>query len=291
MRATSRFIVFCLSICLVATSAAATKQRGARQPIKRLTYNSSLPAFDLFDAIEAGTVETTVIARNSNEANLFVTNKTDLPVSVQVPKAVVAVQVLKQVFPQGGRNGNPFGAGMPGGSSGTGRAQPIGGGIQNSTGNLNGPGNNGVGNGFNGNAFGNGPGNGIFSVPSHATVQVPLKMVCLAHGKPDPRARMKYQLVKLEEYTTDRVLQETLELFATGDTETQSAQAAVWHLTDKISWQALREKQIEQLGGLDSLPYFSDKQVAVAESLIRNARENVVEKGIITPRREETAGR
>jgi hypothetical protein len=192
MHALSRFVPVCLSLCLVATSLAASKQ-----PIKKLKHDPDVPAVDLFEAIEEGSVETTVIARSANEASLFVTNKSDAAVSVQLPKALVAVQVLKQFFPQGARNAG-MGAGFPGGNAGnTGMSQPIGGGPQNGV-NNNQPGFN-FNNIGNANGVGNNAGNGIFSVPPQKTVQVPLKTLCLAHGRPEPRSRMKYQLVKLAE--------------------------------------------------------------------------------------------
>ena len=272
------FVAACLVIflasCLATTAVAASKQ-----PIKKLKHDPSIPPVELFDAIEQGLVETTVIAKSSNEAQLFVTNKSDATVSIQVPRAVVAVQVLKQIFPQ---RGGSSGSGQQGGGSGGG-AQPVGGGAQTGGGNQAQGTNNGNGNGNGvGNGFQNVMGNGFFSVPPQKTVQVPLKTVCLAHGKPDPRQRMKYQLVKLEDYSNDLVLHETLKLFASGATETETAQAAVWHLTDKMSWSDLKAKQIERIG-LDPVPYFNEKHVDAAEKLVDQAREQAQE----TPRKSE----
>jgi hypothetical protein len=275
MHALSRSVVVCLSLCLLAAPLQAGKQ-----PIRNLTVDPQAPTVDLFEAIEEGTVETTVIPQSANEANLFVTNNSSAAVSVKIPQAVVAVQVLKQFFPQGGRNQGPQGGNM------TGQGQPLGGGAQNGIG-------NGVGNGI-GNGIGNGPGNGFannngpvgfFSVPSHKTVRVPLKTVCLAHGKSEPRPRMKYRLVKLEDYTNDPALQETLKLVATSDSDLASVQAAVWHFTDKMSWKELREKQIDQLGGLGAVPYFTDKQIEAAEALVHRLREKTKE----SPKRRESA--
>ncbi len=148
--------------------------------------------------------------------------------------------------------------------------------------------NNFPGNGFNNVGVGNGIGNGFFTVPPQKTAQVPMMGVCLNHGKPDPRPRMTYKLVKLEDYTSDPALQETLKLFAAGETDLQSAQAAVWHITDRMSWEELRSKQIEQPGGLPPLSYFSENQVNDAEILIRQVREK---GGNAPPRRTETAAR
>jgi hypothetical protein len=283
------FVAACLVLSFTTVAVA-----GSKQPIKKLKYDASIPQVELFDAIEQGLVETTVIAKNSHEAHVFVTNKSDAPVSIVVPKAVVATQVLKQMFGPS-RGGNAGNGQQQGGNMGGGAAQSIGGGMGNgqnqgnNVGMMNGQGNNPFGNG-NGNGFQNvpqnAPGNGFFSVPAHKTVQVPLTTVCLAQGKPDPRQRMKYQLVKLEDYSSDPVLHETLKLFAAGATDTETAQAAVWHLTDKMSWSDLKAKQIDRIG-LDPVPYFNEKQVDAAENLVEQAREKAKDR----PRNAETVSR
>lgn len=271
MRALSPLVAICLSVCLAAAAFAATKP-----PTKKLQFDPTLPVADVFDAMDAGTVETTVVARNSNEANLFVTNKNDAPVSIKLPPAMVAVQVLKQQFP--GQQ-NRFGGPQMAGGNMMGGAQPMGVG-QNNQGM-----NNNMQNGFPNN--GNGNGNGIFSVPPQKTVQVPLKGLCLAEGKRDPRPQMTYKLVKLEVFTSDPALQETLKLFTAGETDILTAQAAVWHLTNNMSWDQLRAKEIDRLGGLTPVPYFSDKQIEGAEKMIEEVRKKVAS----TPRRPETAAR
>lgn len=269
------FVVVCLVLSVSTAAVAASKQ-----PLRKLKHDSNIPPIELFDAIEQGLVETTVIAKNSHESNVFVTNKSDAPVSIQVPKAVVAVQVLKQFFPGGG--GATGNGRQAGGNTGGGAAQPVGGGMQGG-GQMQG---GNVGMNGNGNGFQNQGGNGFFSVPAQKTVQVPLNTVCLAHGKPDPRQRMKYRLVKLEDYSNDPVLHETLKLFASGATETEAAQAAVWHLTDKMSWSDLKAKQIERIG-LVPVPYFNEKHVDAAQNLVEQARE----RAQATPRKSETAAR
>ncbi|MBI3865808.1 MAG: hypothetical protein HY290_28375 [Planctomycetia bacterium] len=284
MNVKCRFVVaVCLSLGLATSAVAASKQ-----PIRKLTHDPNVPAVELFDAMEKGLVETTVIAKNSHEASVFVTNKSDAPVSVQFPKAVVAVQVLKQLgFPQR-NNGIGNGPGGGGNGPGGGQSQSIGGGAGQGMGMGQNQGmqNNG-GNGFQG-GNGNGIGFGVFSVPSQKTVQLPLTTVCLAHGKPEPRARMKYRLVKLEDYSNDPVLHETLKLFVAGAADTETAQAAVWHLTDKMSWDDLHNKQIDRIGH-EPLPYFGDGKVAAARDLIDKAKGNVKDQG--TERKVETAAR
>jgi hypothetical protein len=58
-------------------------------------------------------------------------------------------------------------------------------------------------------------------------------------------------------------------------------------LTDKMSWDDLRAKQIDRLGGVEPLSYFSQKDVDGAEALI----EKVQQKANDQPRRTETAAK
>ncbi|MBS0262027.1 MAG: hypothetical protein JSS02_08715 [Planctomycetes bacterium] len=231
----------------------------------------STPPVELFEALERGLIETNVIARNAHAANVFVTNKTKQGIAVQFPVAVVAVPVLKQRFGQTGANGGLMNPGGNAGGNGGGMSQSIGGGMQlgGGGGAGNAPG-GGFNNGFNGM---NNNGQGIFSIPSEGSVKIPLATVCLSHGKPDPRARIKYQLVKLEDYSDDPVLHETLKLFAAGVVDTETAQAAAWHLTDHLSWEELRMKQIEPFS-FEPVYYFSEGKVDAALQLVRQAQAN-----------------
>ena len=99
------------------------------------------------------------------------------------------------------------GGGMGGGMGGMGGGQMMGGGMGGMGGGMMG----GMGGGMGGMGMGGGMmgggGGGFFSIPPEKTVQVPLTTVCLEHGKAEPRTKMTYKLVKLEEYTSDPALQ------------------------------------------------------------------------------------
>lgn len=268
MSASKKVLVCGVSLSVVMLLCAAVKQ-----PILKPSYDASIPAVELFDAIEEGTVEVSIIPRSAQDANLFVTNRTDRPISVKLPPAIVGVHTLKQGFGQGaGLLGGPFNAtGQQAGTTGAfgqgqGQGQSIGGGLKPSNG-LNSV-----------TGLNNGTGNNVFSVPPEKTVQLPLQTVCLAHGKPDPRPQMKYQLVKLEEFTKDAVLQETLKRFAAGEAERPVAQAAAWHLTDSMSWKELESKRIERAGGVPGRAYFEARQLKGAKELIEKATEAAEEK-------------
>lgn len=253
-----------VAVC-VALSTIVWLPGAARQPIRKPTYDPAVPAVDLFDAMDDSTVETTVIAKDSHAVNVFVTNKSAAPLSVKLPDVVTAVQVLKQVgFGFGNGAGAGFGAnGLgAGGGFGGGQAQPIGG-----TANSFGPGGN------TGNGMGSIPGNGpIFTVPSGKTIQVPLRTVCLAHGKPEPRARMQYKLVRLEDYSSDAELHGALREFAAGRIDIDVTQAAVWHLVDHRSWTALADERNAEPGPSLGEPLFTGQQLAAARRIVERIR-------------------
>ena len=266
------FVAFGLSICLASSSFGAPKSKS-----KKLARDPQAPAVEFFDAVEKGTIESTVIAKDAHAATVFITNKSNTAVNVQFPQVVIAAPVMKQIFGQGRAGGAPGqGNGMGGGGT-----QTIGGGMMQG---QNGMG-MGMGNGQQGAGMMNGQGagifnvpspngnlnnRGVFSVPSQKTVQVSLTTVCLSHGLPDPRPKLKYQLVKFEDYSKDRVLHATLKSLVAGETSLEAAQAAAWHLTDNLSWDDLQNKQIEHLAG-DSTPFFSEGTVDHARRLIQYA--------------------
>jgi hypothetical protein len=254
-----------VAVC-VALSTLAGLPGAVRQPIRKPTYDPAVPAVDLFDAMDERTVETTVIAKDAHAVNLFVTNKSAAPLSVKLPDVVTAVQVLKQFGAPGFGFGNGAGAGFGatglGASVGGGQSQPVGG-----TANSFGPGGN------TGNGLGNIPGNGpLFTVPSGKTIQVPLRTVCLAHGKPEPRARMQYRLVRLEDYSSNADLHGALREFAAGRIDIDVTQAAVWHLVDQRSWTALAEERNAEPGPALGEPLFTGEQLAAARRIVERIR-------------------
>ena len=252
-------VVGLLSLLAVLTTLNLTA--AIKQPIKRPTYDPAAETVELFDGLEQGLFEATVIPISALEGNVFIENKSDKPLSVKLPPAVAAVQVLKQGFGNGNGVGNGTGnTGLnAGGNNQNGQAQPVGGGI----------GNTGANGGRNG---------GIFSIPPQKIVQVPLKSVCLAHGKPDPRPQMTYKLVRLDSHTKDPVLKELLTMYAAGDISQSAAQAAAWHLANDLSWEQLSAKQITYLGGVPPKPYFTNEQITAARQLVSTAEKRTSER-------------
>lgn len=251
-----------------------------KRTVKKPAYDPNAAAVGLFEGMDEGLLEVTVIARSAQEANLFVENKSDRPLSVKLPPAVAAVHVLKQILPPGG-TGSGFNPnnGLAG-ANGNGPAQTISGGPNTLLNNrsMNGfnlPTNSNNRNG--GPALNNFPGAAFFSVKPEKTAQVPLATVCLSHGKPDPRPNMTYKLVRLEEYTKDPALQELLKRYGTEGGDPQAAQAAAWHLANGMSWKTLETKLDLRLGPTRAQPYFNARQLQTARELVEKAQERAKE--------------
>ncbi|MSR58348.1 MAG: hypothetical protein EXS05_11840 [Planctomycetaceae bacterium] len=258
-----------LTVC-AAVAMTLTLTAAAKRPLKKLTYDPTAASVELFDGIEQGTLESTVIMKGPFGGTVFLENKSDQPLTVKLPKAVAAVQVFKQGFGQGPGGGGGIGGGQQGGGG------QGGGGGQSGGGGMGGGGMGGGGMG--GGGMQGGGGGGFFSIPPEKTVQLPLTTVCLNHGKPDPRPHLTYKLVPIEVYTNDPVLQELVTMVGTGKLDRSSAQAAAWHLTDNMSWDQLAAKKIRHVGGVPPEPYFQHNQLAAARQLVSRAQERAKER-------------
>jgi hypothetical protein len=118
-----------------------------------------------------------------------------------------------------------------------------------------------------------GMGGGFFSVPPEKIVSVSLNTVCLEHGKKEPNLSMRYKLVPVSAVTEDPVVIELLALIGTGKLDRQAAQAAAWHLTNKMSWGQLASKERQHLGGYPPTPYFSPQELRGAQDILAMARQ------------------
>ncbi|MCH2611542.1 MAG: hypothetical protein MK006_10795 [Pirellulales bacterium] len=100
--------------------------------------------------------------------------------------------------------------------------------------------------------------------------------VCLEHGKKEPHARAKYDIVPLNEFTNDKNVAEICYMLGFSGINQNAAQAAAWHFTDKMSWEELANKiGAEHLNGTVD-PYFQPQQLrwgfAIASEAQRRAR-------------------
>jgi len=238
-------------LLLVGSSAEAGKPRKPA-PITRPKFDPSAEKVDLFEGMESGQLAAHVISQDSLHGAIFVENLTDQPLTVEMPEAIVAVQVNKQP-------GFDDGGGAGGGTQTTG-----------------GGGGGGGGFGGAGGAQGGGDGQGFFSVPPERTVKLPYNSVCLEHGKAEPNPRVKYDVVPVQAFTEDVILQELLAMVATGRVNSGSAQAAAWNRSNNMSWAALAQKVTKSRG--QKKPYFHPEQLRQAQLLLATANGRVRER-------------
>ncbi len=88
------------SICLAIAVAIAPALAGAEPaaPVnKTQEQKARAETVDVFAAIKAGLIEVKYIAKNANQANLVVTNKTKRPLNVELPEAFAGMPVLAQL--------------------------------------------------------------------------------------------------------------------------------------------------------------------------------------------------
>lgn len=262
--------LFC-SVSLAADKEKSTRRTKKYSPITKLTLIPSAEKVELFKGMEDGQLETKVIAKGPFGGSLLITNKTDLPLTVDMPQAFATVHVLKQFGGGGGLGGGGLGGGGLGGGQGGGLG---GGGQQNQGGGLGGGQGGGLGGGgLGGGGLGGqgaGGGGGFFSIPPEKTVKLPYISVCLEHGKADPTPQASFKIVPLEDYTQDEVLRQLITMVASGRLPAQSAQAAVWTRTDNMSWQELASKaKFDVVRG--KVPYFHTNDLRAAQMIVTTA--------------------
>ncbi len=226
-------------------------------------YNPNHQTVDLFQGAEDGQISVKFIPLNDQKGNVLIENKTDKPLNVRLPEVFAGVPALAQF---GGGAGGVGGGGLNAGFGGGGGNQGLGGGF----------GGGGLGGGGAGGVGGVG-GVGQFNVPAEKVAKLPVKLVCLDHGKRTPTPAMKYDLRPLDEYTTKEGVYELVQIMNTGRISHSQAQAAAWHLNNDMSWQELAAKYIERANG-QRYPYFHRGDLKVAVEVARAARRMATEK-------------
>jgi hypothetical protein len=219
----------------------AADTRGPEQPEAK--------AVELFAAMDGGKLQVQLIPKDARQATVIIKNVTAKPLRIQLPAAFAGMPVLAQ---------DDFGALGGGlGDSGNNQNQALGGGM--------GMGGMGMG--------GMGMGGGFFNVAPDRVGKLKVAAVCLEHGKDDPNPRKPYQLRPITDFTSDPQVIEVCKMIGRGEIDQAAAQAAVWHLTDGLSWQALARKvKIRHLDGRVEL-YFSPTQLQRALRVVHVAHQ------------------
>lgn len=272
-------VALIVAVSVPAVAATKTAKTAVKKPIKNPKFDPSAEQVELFEAVDAGQVTVKLIPKDAMGGNVLIENKTDKPLTVKVPEAVVGVSIHSQFGGMGGgmggMGGGMGGGGMGGGMGGGGGGQAMGGGMGGGMGGMGG-GMGGMGGGMGG-MGGMGGGGGFFSIPAEKVVSIPMNSVCLEHGKPEPTSNSKYTIIPVARFSKDPVLYQLLTRVGSGKVDPQAAQAAAWNLANKMSFQELASKMEEPLGGQAPYPYFTQEQIIGAQNLVAQAKELVAE--------------
>ena len=252
--------------------------------VRRSTRSKRAPqvhaqVVEFFAGRDAGKIEVQYIPKNARQATVKIKNKTDKPISIKLPEAFAAVPtaVLAQMgggmggggMGGGGMGGGGMGGGGMGGGGGGGQGQ--GGGMGGGGGGMGGGGMGGGGMGGGGGGMGGG-GGGMFNLEPSRERKIKVETLCLEEGKKDPTPRMKYTMIPIERFTKQQDVIELCKMVGNGQVPRNSAQAAAWHLTDKLSWWELANKDRIRLSNGYFRRYFSPREIGYA---IRIANEAV----------------
>jgi hypothetical protein len=291
--------LFCLPALWVAAERVASAARRGRAPVAAAPANNStvssqstaasqsgksevpLRSVELFAGIKSGDIEVKFIPKDDTEARVLITNKTKQPLHVSLPDAFAGVPVLAQLGGAGGRGGGANN--MMGGMN-----QGMGGGMGGMGGGMGGGGMGGMGGGMFSVPDENDAkptpitGTGFINVPAEKTSQFKVAAVCLEHGKRNPSAKVPYEIVPIDRFTTKPGVAEMLTQFGNGKFDQRATQAAAWHLNNGMSWEQLAAKRIEHIGG-GSSPYFSAEQISAGMEIAAAAKEAAQQRPVQTP--------
>lgn len=275
------------SMCLlVAISATAAGLFGSGLPAAWAESNvaaaSAKDPVGLFDGMKNGTIEGKVVPLSDHQARIFITNKTDQPLSIKLPDAFAAVPLAQFGGGGGGRGGGGGGGRSSSRSSSSSGSQ-----------------NQSSGGGLGGSGGGGGGGGGLFSVPPEKTAEIDAETLCLDHGLRDPSPSVPYKLVPADEHVDRPAVVELLKAFGRGELDHQAAQAAAWHLNNDMSWDELAAQQTGTKRSINRRPYFTAEQlkaatiystaaVAKAEEAAREKKEELASKAT-KPKSEESS--
>ncbi|HEY2895364.1 MAG TPA: hypothetical protein VGJ16_14160 [Pirellulales bacterium] len=250
------------SLGATASTAAAPAAKSSRAKAQAKEVPATV---DMFDGMKSGDLDVKLIAMDATQGNVIIKNKTKKPLSVKLPNAFAGVPVLAQ------RGGGGLGGG--GGMGGMGGMNGMGGGMnQGMGGGMGGMGMGGMGGMGGGGMGGMGMGGmgGMMNIPAEKTTKFKVPLVCLEHGKLDPRASVPYEIRPIESFTQNTAVQQLCSMLGEGQLNQRVAQVAAWNLANGMSFEQLAAKQLEELGS-PPRSFFTPQEVQAAMGVANQA--------------------
>ncbi len=269
------FLALGVALSVGVSAAVAAEPSTASTSSSKNSSASKAPAgelVELFAAMEKGEIEVKLILKDSTTGIVTIKNKTDKPLTIQLPAAFAGVPVLAQLG--GGFGGGGMGGGGQGGQGGG--QQGVGGGM----------GGGGMGGGGMGGGGGGMGGGGLFNVGPDKVGKLTIVAVCLEHGKKDPNPRVPYELRPIESFAKKGEVVELVKMLAKGQIDQHSAQAAAWHLNNDMSWNELAHKIGKKHLDGSTEPYFTAVQLEIGLRASREAAQRAEEVAKKNPSKE-----
>ena len=227
---------------------------------------------EFFEAIADGTVRAQYIARNAHEGTLQIENLFPEAIVIRLPEAFGARPVLGQFGGPGMAVGMGQNAMGQNGMGNNGGGQQVGGNF----GNRGGGNQNGLdffgGKGFGGNAnVGGGNGanrmmGGLMRIGPRGLAKRSAQTVCLQYGRPDPRPRMRYEIVPIETLASDPVVARLCSEVGSKSLSSDVAQAIAWHRMDAMDFATLADLPRHRSRYLRPEPMFDDATLSDVRS-------------------------
>lgn len=196
---------------------------------------------DILTLMAEGKVSVQLTAHGAYRLGVRVKNLTDAPLEIDFPPGLVADafaqnQVLQQLQASSSLSSSSAGGAQPGSSSGSqGMAM-----LQSSQNKAD----------------------------AGQTLQLTFRTACMNFGVPEPKPASRLFLKRVEDYTPIPELQIAVKQIAAQKVETSIAQAAIWHLSNKLSWETLANARM--FGAFNISPM----QVKKAETFLTKALED-----------------
>jgi hypothetical protein len=119
---------------------------------------------------------------------------------------------------------------------------------------------------------------GMMRVAPERMRKMQVTTVCLEHGKPDPNPKMAYKIVPLDQVTKDSNVTVLCEALGNGLVTQNTAQAAAWHLMDKMSWSELAAKNRVESKYLGTIRWFSPIELKTAVAVVSECKRIAEER-------------
>ncbi len=197
------------------------------KPVVALSPIDALPegteVVEMFAAMDRGDLAVRLRPEKDQQARVELENRTDRPLTLEVPASFGARFILAGV-----------GVGATG-MGGTG-PQPLGGGM-------------------------GGFGGGLFCIPPEKVGCLRAKTACLDESKPEPAPGMVYEVCRVEELTDRPAVRQLCGMLGDGQTDPQAVQAAVWHVNCSLSWSQLATRLRCLDGPQGTQRLFTPKQI------------------------------